>query len=147
MNIFPGGSATTHMVDYEAQLDRALAETPDVRVSNDRFSLPDPTVRTEGSRTVYENFQETVDTLAREETHVLQYLQTQLGTSGHIDDRGRARLTGTFDPERIRTAIESYAEGYVLCPECGLPDTKVVREQGALMRRCEACGARSSTPE
>ena len=132
-------------MDYEEQLDRALEQSPDIAGSGERFQVPDPDVRQEGNVTVYENFQETVDELDRDEDHVVKFLQNELGTSGHIDESGRARLTGSFTANRIEAVIESYADAYVLCSECGLPDTKLERERGALIIRCEACGARSPT--
>jgi len=132
-------------MDYEEQLDRALEQSPDIAGSGERFQVPDPEVRQEGNVTVYENFQETVDELDRDDAHVVKYLQNELGTSGHIDESGRARLTGSFTADRIESVIESYADAYVLCSECGLPDTKLERERGALIIRCEACGARSPT--
>ena len=131
------------MVDYDEQLTRALDETPGIAAGGERFSLPDPVVMTEGNVTVYENFQETVDRLDRDESLVLRYLQTELGTSAGIDERGRARLTGSFDADRIGEAIEAFADAYVRCPECGLPDTRLVEGNGAEMIRCDACGALS----
>lgn len=130
-------------MDYEEQLDRALSETPDIEGDGERFSIPNPNVRQEGNATVFENFQATVDRLGRDEERVVKFLQDELGTSGHIDESGRARLTGEFRDSRIDDALDAYAEEYVLCPECGLPDTQLEREQGALLLRCEACGARS----
>lgn len=131
-------------MDYEEQLERALEETPDIEGTASRFSLPDPEVRQEGNVTVYENFQSTLDALDRTDTHVMKYLQNELGTSANIDERGRLRLTGEFRERRVREAMEEYAEGYVLCPECGLPDTRLEKESGAEILRCEACGARSA---
>jgi len=130
---------------YEEHLDRALEETPDIDAGGDRFDVPDPDIRQEGKLTVYENFQETVGRLNREEDHVMQYLQNELGTSGHIDESGRARLKGEFRVSRIEDAIDEYVEGFVRCSECGLPDTVFEREDGVLLIRCEACGAQSST--
>jgi len=75
----------------------------------------------------------------------MKYLQNELGTSGHIDESGRARLTGEFGEDRIAAALGEYTEEYVLCDECGLPDTQIEREQGVQVLRCEACGARSAT--
>jgi translation initiation factor 2 subunit 2 len=132
-------------MDYEDQLDRALEETPEIEGGTERFSVPDPEVRQEGNVTVYENFQGTVDRLGREDDHVIKFLQNELGTSGHIDESGRARLTGEFRERRVDKALEEYTEEFVLCSECGLPDTRLEREQGALLLRCEACGARSAT--
>ena len=131
------------MVDYDEQLSRALDETPGIAAGGERFAVPDPVVRTEGNVTVYENFQETVDRLDRDESLVLRHLQADLGTSAGIDERGRARLTGSFDAGRIGEAIEDFADAYVRCPECGLPDTRLVEQNGSEMIRCDACGALS----
>jgi translation initiation factor 2 subunit 2 len=133
------------MESYDDHLDRAMDETPDIEGNGERFDVPDPEVRQEGSATVYENFQNTLDRLDREDDHVLKFIQNELGTSAHIDESGRARLTGEFSESRIADAVEAYTEEFVTCSECGLPDTRLEREQGALLLRCEACGARSAT--
>jgi len=128
-------------------LDRALDETPDIEGSSERFEVPDPEVRQEGNVTVFENFQSVVRRLDREDDHVIKFLQNEVGTSGHIDESGRARLTGEFDEDRVAEALDEYVDEFVRCSECGLPDTRLEREQSALLLRCEACGARSPTGE
>lgn len=130
---------------YDDYLDRAMEEAPDIESDAGRFELPDPEVRQEGNVTVYENFQATLDRLSRGEEHVMKFVQDELGTSAGIDERGRLRLTGAFKQGRVRDAVEAYANHYVICPECGLPDTRLEREHGELIRRCEACGALSPT--
>jgi translation initiation factor 2 subunit 2 len=132
-------------MDYDDMLDRAMVDAPDIEGTTDRFDVPDPEVRQEGNVTVYENFQATTKRLGREDDHVMKFLQNELGTSGHIDERGRARLTGDFGERRLRDAIDEYTDEFVLCSECGLPDTRFEREAGVLLLRCEACGARSAT--
>lgn len=133
------------MTEYDDQLSRALAETPDIEGGGGRQELLTPEVRQEGNATVYENFRETVDRLDRDPDDLLGFFQTELGTSAQIDERGRARLTGSFDADRLAGALEAYAEAYVRCPECGLPDTQLVECGGATMLQCDACGALSST--
>jgi translation initiation factor 2 subunit 2 len=132
-------------MDYDEMLDQAVEETPDIEGTSERFEVPDPDIRQEGNMTVFENFQAVTDRLSRDEDHVMKFLQNELGTSGHIDERGRARLTGEFRERRIEDAVDAYTEAYVLCSECGLPDTKLKTEQGATVLRCEACGAQSPT--
>ncbi|PSQ28035.1 translation initiation factor IF-2 subunit beta [Halobacteriales archaeon QS_9_68_17] len=132
-------------MDYDERLDRAIEETPEIGGTSDRFDVPDPDVRQEGNASVYENFQDTVSRLGRDEDHVMKYLQNELGTSGQIDESGRARLTGEFGEDRLAAALDEYTEEYVLCDECGLPDTRIERERGVQVLRCEACGARSAT--
>lgn len=134
-------------MDYDDQLDRAMAETPDITEGGDRFEVPDPDVRVEGNATVYENFRATVDRLDRETDHVLKFIQTDLGTSAGIDEKGRARLTGDFRPRRVEDALSSYVESFVTCGECELPDTRLVVEQGTQVLSCDACGALSTVPD
>ena len=132
-------------MDYEEQLDRAMEEKPDIAGNESRFEVPEPNVRKEGNVTVYENFQSTLDDLGRGEDHVLKFLQNELGTSAQIDERGRARLTGEFAQRRVEAVLDDYVDTYVLCPECGLPDTNIeANEEGDERLHCEACGARSA---
>jgi len=133
------------MSDYDEQLSRALEETPDIEGDGTRSDLPTPEARQEGNVTVYENYRETVDQLNREPDDLLGFLQSELGTSAQIDERGRARFTGEFDADRLAEAIDAYAQAYVRCPECGLPDTQLVERASATMLQCDACGALSST--
>jgi Translation initiation factor 2, beta subunit (eIF-2beta)/eIF-5 N-terminal domain len=132
-------------MDYDEMLNRAIEETPDIEEGEARFQVPDPEVRPEGNVTIVENFQTIVDRLGRPEEHLLKFLQDEVGTAAHIDESGRARLTGGFRQSRVGDALTDYTEGFVLCPECSLPDTRIVEERGAEMLRCEACGALSPT--
>jgi len=134
-------------MEYDDRLDRALEATPDIGGEQSRFEVPDPAVRTEGHATVFENFRDVVDRLDREADHLLGFLQDEFGTSASIDESGRARLTGDFRAERVADAVDDYVDGYVRCPECGLPDTRLETEQGTAVVRCEACGAVSPAGE
>lgn len=134
-------------MDYDDQLDRAIEATPDVESRGDRFEVPDPELRKDGNFTVVENFPDVVDRLGREQNHVLKFLQSELGTAAQLDENDRARLTGEFRQSRVADALSAYVDAFVTCPECGLPDTKLVTESGAKVLKCEACGALSSTGE
>jgi len=134
-------------MDYENSLDRALTETPEISDAVDRFQVPDPEVRPEGNVTSYENFQATIDRLNRAQEHLLKFLQSELGTSASIDDRGRARFTGDFRQSRVADALDEYVESFVTCSECGSPDTRLVEERGATVLNCDACVALSAVPD
>ncbi|MDS0292594.1 translation initiation factor IF-2 subunit beta [Halogeometricum luteum] len=132
---------------YEDQLDRALEQSPDVADRSDRFRVPDPRIRSEGNATVYENFDETCDRLARDPSHLMKAIQTELGTSAEIDSKGRLRLTGNFNDRRLQVALDEYVDDYVRCSECDSPDTRLVTEQGTTVLKCDACGALSAVPD
>jgi translation initiation factor 2 subunit 2 len=134
-------------MEYDDALERGLERAPDIEETGSRYDVPDASVRPEGNVTVYENFQATADRLGREPGHLLKFLQSDLGTAAKIDEAGRARLTGSFKQSRVQEALEAYAEGFVRCSECGLPDTRLVTENGATVLKCDACGALSAVPE
>ncbi len=128
------------MSNYEDLLTQAFETMPEVTSTHSRWSLPEPKVRPEGNVTVYENFKNTVEILNREADLVLKFLQNEFGTSANIDDTGRARLTGSFSTDRVFSVIKSFSQAYVICPECGLPDTKLQEKNNSLMLHCEGCG-------
>ena len=133
-------------MEYDDALNRAIDQTPE-KGSDGRFEVPPPEVRGEGNVTVYENFRSTVDRFNRDSSHLLKYLQSELGTSAEIDESGRARFTGDFRQERVSTAVEEYVDAFVRCSECGSPDTRLQSDQGTTVLKCDACGALSSVPD
>ena len=127
-------------MDYESSLDRAFEAVPEFSTSEERLSVPDAETQKDGAFTRLTNLGAIADTLSRDPEHLHSMLQRELGTSGKFED-GRARYSGSFSSEDFDAAIEEYMEEFVLCSECGLPDTRLVHEDRTLMLRCDACGA------
>lgn len=131
-------------MDYDDQLDRALEQTPDYDGDSTRFQLPDVSARREGNETLFENIVEVANQLNRDVDHIITFLQNEFGT-GAERDGDRARFVGSFGEDRFQRHIEEYADTYVLCSQCGKPDTRLETQQGETVVRCTACGAFSST--
>ena len=127
-------------MDYSSNLDRAMDATPDFEGQDERFSYPNAEAQKDGAFTRLTNLSDIANALGRDEEHIHSALQRELGTNGKISE-GRARYNGTFSGSDFDAALESYVEEFVLCSECGLPDTRLVRENRNLMLRCDACGA------
>ncbi len=130
------------MRSYEELLERALAELPKKKVvKRERFEIPRVMVQREGSRTIIKNFSQVAKTLNRSEEHLSKYLVKSLGTAGFLE-AGRLVLQGKFTENEIQREIDDYTRRFVICRECGAPDTEFVREERVLMIRCLACGAK-----
>ncbi|MCL1904820.1 MAG: translation initiation factor IF-2 subunit beta [Methanomassiliicoccaceae archaeon] len=127
--------------DYLSLLDRAKNCLPETIENHERFSLPEIDVLQEGKITVVRNFIDITDKLRRDPQHVLQYLLRELGTPGDVDGR-RAVLKAKLGAAQISTRIQEYTDTFVICSECGLPDTHMSKEGRTLVLECEACGAR-----
>ncbi|XVH30514.1 translation initiation factor IF-2 subunit beta [Haloferacaceae archaeon DSL9] len=127
-------------MDYEASLDRAIEDLPDLGGSDERLQVPDARAQKDGAFTRLTNLSSIADALSRDPEHLHSAIQRELGTAGQYED-GRGRYNGRFTGDDFDAAIESYIAEYVTCSECGLPDTRLVMENRTQMLRCEACGA------
>ena len=127
--------------DYLSLLDRAKNCLPETIERHERFSLPELDVLQEGKITVIRNFIDITDRLRRDPQHVLQYLLRELGTPGNIDGR-RSVLKAKIGTSQISERVQEYTDTFVICSECGLPDTHMLKEGRTLVLECEACGAR-----
>jgi len=129
--------------DYLALLDRAKQVLPETIENHERFEVPELDILQEGKITVFRNYIDVTDKLRRDPQHLLQFLLRELGTPGNIEGR-RVVFKAKISPASINEKIQTYTETYVICSECGLPDTKMIKEDRTLILECEACGARRS---
>jgi translation initiation factor 2 subunit 2 len=126
--------------DYLEGLERALKKMPATKSTKERFAIPSPKIFYEGKTTVLENFNAIADTLNREPDHLMKYLLQELGTAGKIEGH-RGVFQGKFNEQSIMRQIDAYFDEYVVCSECKLPDTHLIKSDRVLMLKCDACGA------
>jgi len=131
------------MMSYEELLERAYKLMPEKVIKRERFEIPKASVQKEGSRTIIKNFGTIAKTINRSEEHLYKYLVRALGTAGVVES-GRLILQGKFTENEVQREIEDYVKMFVLCKECGSPDTEFVREERILFIKCLACGAKHS---
>ena len=127
--------------DYLAMLDRAKSQLPDQIEQHERFELPELDIIQEGKITIFKNFIDVTDKLRRDPQHLLQYLLKELGTPGNLEGR-RVVFKAKISTSHIDEKIKDYTETYVICSECGRPDTHIEKEDRTFILVCEACGAR-----
>lgn len=124
---------------YEELLKKAYANITEIGDNSERFHIPDAKVYLEGKTTVIENFTDIASYIRREPDQLMKALVGELGTAGKIEGT-RAVFNGKFDETMITSAIKKYVEDYVICSECGRPDTRLVKDGRVLLLRCDACG-------
>ena len=125
---------------YEALLNKAYEEVTEPSEDGERWSYPEPRVQLEGKTTILENFVDIVDALRRDPDHFMKFLLGELGTAGKIDGN-RAIFNGKFEDSLFSSMVRSYVDDYVICSECGKPDTKLQKDDRILIIKCEACGS------
>jgi translation initiation factor 2 subunit 2 len=127
-------------MDYEASLDRAYDDLPELGTEEDRLDVPDPALETDGAFVRFTNIEAVADALNRDPDHLHRHVQSDLGTAGTFEG-GQARYSGSFSRANFEASLDEYIAEYVTCSECGLPDTRLVKEDRTQMLRCTACGA------
>ncbi len=129
--------------NYDDLLKRACAQMPEVQAKKERLELPRIMIQTVGMRTIISNFKEIADSLDRDPQHLLKFLTREMATAATFHD-SRAIFQGKFRADSFERLLQRYLEGYVVCPVCKRPDTKIVKEKRLAFLVCNACGAKSS---
>ena len=128
-------------MDYKALLEKARKELPQITFSKERFEVPRVKGGYQGKHTIITNFKQIADYLRRDPNHLLKFLVGELATQGRLQGN-KADFTGRFTSEEINKKIKSYVEKFVICNECGKPDTKLVKEDRITYMVCMACGSK-----
>jgi translation initiation factor 2 subunit 2 len=128
---------------YDALLDKAYKELPDVLKEDSRFEKPTVSAMIQGKTTVVKNLGELAKAIGRETDLLSKYLIKEMGTAGTHDSQ-HLTLKGIFRESQIQERFDAFLDEFVLCSECNRPDTKITREERINFLQCEACGARRS---
>lgn len=128
-------------MDYDSLLKRGKAEQPDKARETSRFKVPAVKLQTQGKKTIIANFNEICDAINRDPGEVATYLLKEIGTAGSRVE-SRLVLSGSFKEDELNMAIKKYIESHVICKECHLPDTKIIKEDRKYFILCEACGTK-----
>ena len=131
------------METYEELLEQAYKKLKPIEKSRERFEIPKIEGHLEGTKTILTNFSQISSYLRRGPDHLLKFLQKESATSGYIKN-GRVILQRNISSQKINEKIQEYAKEFVICKQCGKPDTELIKEKGFLVLRCLACGAKHS---
>ena len=129
-------------MDYENMLKEARSKLPESVKTRERFELPKVKGHVQGNKTIISNFHQIADVLRRDVDHLLKYILKELATPGDITKT--AVIIGTkVSASRVNEKIKQYALEFVICKECGKPDTKIIKEGDISFLKCQACGAKN----
>lgn len=128
-------------MEYEKLLEKAEKELPEKATYYDRFKLEKIKGHLEGNKTVLINLRQIAKQLNRKLEHLLKYLFRELATPGKIF-RNRIVLGSKVSASLINKKIKKYLSEFVICSECGKPDTELVEIEGISYLKCLACGTK-----
>jgi len=127
---------------YEQLLEKAYKEVKVIEKGSERFEIPKVKGQVEGKNTIITNIMEIANYARRPVEDFLKFLQKELATSGKLES-GRLILNTKLNSEKVNEKIKQFTKQFVLCNECGKPDTEIIQEKGIKFKHCLACGAKS----
>ena len=128
-------------MDYDKLLARGYENLPESVKESERFNIPKVMGHVQGNKTIISNFTQICDTLRRDIDIVLKYILRELATPG--DMKNNLLIMGSkVSSIRINEKIKKYADTYVICKDCGKPDSKITKEHRISFFKCTACGAK-----
>jgi len=125
--------------EYEKLLDKAYKEIPEEVKHTKRFEMPQVDVFFEGNKTILRNFSQLAKVMRRDEPHFQKFLTKELGAYTTLAG-DRLIINKKLFGKKIGDAAKRYATEYVICAECGKPDTRFTNLEGVRILKCEACG-------
>jgi translation initiation factor 2 subunit 2 len=129
--------------NYEKLLDEAYKKIKKVEGSSERFEIPKVEGHFEGRKTILTNFFQIASYIRRKPEHFQKFMLKELAASGQIEGE-RLVLNMKVPSAKINQKIEQYVKEFVLCRECGKPDTELSKQDRFSFIHCMACGAKHS---
>ncbi len=131
------------MENYEQMLDKAYEQIKPIESKRERFEIPVVEGHVQGNKTIITNFKHICDYLRRSPTHVEKFMEKELAAPGKAEGE-RLVLTRKVQSSSINEKIKRYVNEFVICKECGKPDTELIKQERLLFLHCLACGAKHS---
>ncbi len=113
---------------------------PDLAGDRRKFTIVPPIIGREGSKkTAFTNIAELCRRMRRPAEHVMQFLLTELGTTGSMDANQRLIIKGRFQQLQIENILRRYIVEYVTCKTCRSPETQLSKENRLFFIKCDSC--------
>jgi len=131
------------MEDYEKMLEEAYNTVKAPQGNGERFEIPKIEGHFEGKKTILTNFFQIASYIRRDPIHFQKFMLRELATPGQKEG-DRLVLNNKIPSAKINQKVEEYLREFVICRECGKPDTELTKEDRFAFIKCLACGAKHS---
>jgi len=131
------------MEDYDKLLEEAYEKIKPVESKIERFEIPEAKGFVEGNKTIITNFGQVASYLRRNPEHLEKFLQRELAAPSKTDG-DRLIFVKKIPRSKLQEKIKIYVDKFVMCKECGKPDTELEKDGNFVFIHCLACGAKHS---
>ena len=93
-----------------------------------------------GTKTIIPNLDDVARSLGRDSVEICKFLGIELGAQArYVGGDSRAVINGMHGTGAIQELVYKYFDMFVLCPECGNPETSY-SIKNSIRKTCAACG-------
>jgi len=128
-------------MNYEDLLNRGKKQIPDEISDSQRLEIPKVKGHIQGNKTILSNFLQIAKLLDRPPEQILKFILKELATAGEIKNT-YVMFNNKIAASKINEKIEKFSNLFVICKECGKPETKLIKENNINIIKCQACGAK-----
>lgn len=112
-----------------------------------RYTMPPISIHHEGrgngQKTVLLNLKDVSDALDIPIELVIRYFGIELSAQCRQEsESSRVIINGTFTNEQLQSTLNNFIDVFILCPNCGLPETNLCINKGKVRHKCKSCGAK-----
>jgi translation initiation factor 2 subunit 2 len=130
-------------MDYAEMLKNAQALKPQSAKARERFEVPRVQGHAEGDKTVLANIPQIAQVIHREKTHLIKFITKELAVPSAMRS-SEVVLGRKISSMTVNEKIKKYVDEFVFCPQCGGPDTELLREKKTAAIKCNVCGAKTT---
>ncbi|KAI9597750.1 domain found in IF2B/IF5-domain-containing protein [Syncephalis fuscata] len=119
-------------------------KNPELSGEKRRYIIAPPVMERDGKKSAFSNIADICKRMNRPMEHLIQFLLTELGTTGSVDGSNRLIIKGRFQQRNMEHMLRRYIREYVTCKTCKSPDTIITKENRLFFMQCESCGSTRS---
>jgi translation initiation factor 2 subunit 2 len=125
--------------------DAIIADKGGIDGGKGKKSIEPPEIGKIGTKKVaWANFVSNCRSISRKPEHVVEFVLTELGTTGSLDGQNKFVIKGRYSSKQLESVLAKYIKEYVACSTCRFLNTELKRENRILFKVCKDCGASSS---
>jgi translation initiation factor 2 subunit 2 len=129
-------------MDYQEMLAIAQSKKPQSAKARERFEVPKIQGHVEGEKTVLSNFSQIAQVIRRQTAHLVKFITKELAVPS-ANRSSEVILGRKVSSASVNEKIKKYVDEFVLCPQCGGPDTDLIQEKKNTSIKCNVCGAKT----
>ena len=110
-----------------------------------RYKMPNIDIQHTKTKTIITNITDIIESIKRNEIYLQKYIGYELGARV-LNKNYRFEINGKHDKNKIIDIVNSFIKLYVLCIECGLPETNISICKNKAYFDCRSCGKSCKLP-